>query len=222
MCTGGVVPNQTETVALIVALLENARGLLSDAKVLLRHDRHARGFVLSVLAREEAGKALLVLAREMGDADIQSRQMTNHREKLLSAATGDILLVGELSQLPEAAQGLASDKTHDEKMAGLYVDWREGELRTPACIEPEQAAEAYAGASALLDRLDPIFGRLTPEALSVAQLLDQELRQVLDQYGETAGMVATVELARRMIKWGTSQKEASIHVTEAARPTRNG
>ena len=104
-------------------------------------------------------------------------------------------------------------------MAGLYVDRREGELRTPACIEPERAAEAYAGASTLLDHLDPILGRLTPAALSAARLLDQELSRVLDQYVETAGMVAAVELARQMITWGASQTEVSIQSTETAQPS---
>lgn len=217
-----MVPNPTESVAFIAALIKNAQDLLADAKVLLEHDRHARAFVLSILAREEAGKALLVLANAMGDPDIQSWQLSSHREKLSSAAAADLFLLGELPQVFEGVQRLESESANREKMAGLYVDRRDGELRTPDRIEPARAAEAYAGASALLDRLEPILGSLTPDALSFAQLFDQELGRVLDQYVETAGTTAAAELARRIIEWGTGQVAASVEMKEAAPPTRHG
>lgn len=204
VCTCEVL-NQDATVVFIVALMKNAQNLLSDAQVLLSHDRHARAFVLSVLAREEAGKALLVLAQEMGDTAIQGRQLTNHREKLLSASAAELVLLGELDQLTEAARGAKDDRTHDEKLAGLYVDWNGGSLRTPACIEPKRAVEAYEGAASLLGSLDSILGQLTPEALRVAQLLDQQLGPVLSAYGEAVDLVAGVGLAREMIAWGASQ-----------------
>lgn len=205
-----MVASQVETIALIVALIKNAQDLLSDAEVLLSRERHARAFVLSVLAREEAGKALLVLAKEMGGPDTQARQLTNHREKLLSAAAAELFLFGETPQLFEEARDLGNDKTHDDKMAALYVDLREGEVRTPSCIGSARAEGAYADAKTLLDSLDPILGHLTPEALSIALLLDEQLSPILDQYAETAGGAAAVELARRLTTWGSGQAGISM------------
>lgn len=197
-----------ESIPLIVALIRNAHDLLSDAQVLLEHGRHARAFALSVLAREEAGKALMVLAKEMGDPEVQPAHLRNHKEKLLSANVAELFLGGELAQLVGAAQALRKDKTHDEKMAGLYVDIVEGQLRTPACISSEQAANAFADTTQLLGSLDPILGQITAEALMVAEFLDRELGPTLDRYVETNGLEAGVELVRQLIALGVSQTMA--------------
>src|SRR5665647_3609253 len=103
-------------------MIKNAQDLLSDASLLLASGRDARAFVLSVLAQEEAGKALLVLAQEIGDLEIDQRELTSHREKLLSAGAAAIFLIGDPDRASDEAQGLKNDKTHEEKMAGLYVD----------------------------------------------------------------------------------------------------
>ena len=218
VCTCWVANDPAQSIPLIVALNRNARDLLSDAQVLLQNGRQARAFVLSVLAREEAGKALMVLAKEMGDPDVQSAQLRNHKEKLLSANVAELFLGGELTQLVSAAQDLRNDKTHEAKMAGLYVDIVEGELRTPDCINPEQAAKAFADATLLLGYLDPILGQLTAEALMAAEVLDHELGPVLDEFVETAGVEAGVELARRLMALGVSQTAAPMQPTGGGLP----
>lgn len=133
-----MIPNRADRAAFIVAMIKNAQDLLSDASLLLTSGRDARAFVLSVLAREEAGKALLALAQDMGDPEIHRRHLTSHREKLLSAGAAPLFLVGDPDRVSEGAQDLKNDKTHEETMAGLYVDWQDGKLRTLTALAPRE------------------------------------------------------------------------------------
>ena len=143
----------------------------------------------------------------MGDHDIQQRQLARHRDKLLSAGAADLFLLGDPHRVAEAAQGLKDDKTHEEKMAGLYVDWHEGQLRTPSCFERERAVAAFASATKLLDHLEPILGNLTQEALADARMQDVTLRPVLDRILEEAGVERTTGLAGQLIAWGLGQTD---------------
>lgn len=59
-----------DTVHYARELQVNAHSLLEDAQQLFDHGRWARAFALSVLAEEEAGKALLAIAEQLSGDDL--------------------------------------------------------------------------------------------------------------------------------------------------------
>ena len=75
-------------VGLTQALLENARDLAADARLLLEHDRFARCYALSALAGEELGKIAICLDWMLGDppTSLQEtrRAWQSHGDKLAS------------------------------------------------------------------------------------------------------------------------------------------
>ena len=68
----------------------NAHALLEDAQLLFDHGRWARAFALSVLAEEEAGKALLAIAEQLPGDDFADLKPKRHEDKLASIVHGGV------------------------------------------------------------------------------------------------------------------------------------
>lgn len=160
----------------MVTLVRNAQGLLEDAKTLLALERYPRALALAVLAREEVGKAVQVLALSLGSSDIKIEHLVSHREKLLSAAITDFVLGDEgLPVLRDRLTGRGMP-TNDLKKAAFYVDLEDGAVRAPTAISPAQAAAEVQLAESLIVAVSPILGQLTGETLGVARLLNAALK----------------------------------------------
>jgi len=97
-------------------VLENAFRLMTDADLLIRHERHASALALAVLATEEIGKYLLSLWQK-GDPAFTYNRHKLHRMKQSAVA---VLFMAERARRDCKTNGVDfSDLRTPEKMAHL-------------------------------------------------------------------------------------------------------
>jgi len=142
--------------ALTQACLANGDDLVTDAEVLLSSGRPARALSLAVLATEEYGKAIHALAvinagGDAGEIAAYLRAAERHPAKLEAGAWWAAFVnVAESLDEGFAAKAVElSGTANRDKLSGFYVDWGDGEIRTPRGISAERARTRVELARAL-------------------------------------------------------------------------
>ena len=191
------------------ALQGNAEALLSDADLLLSHQRWARAFALAVLALEEAGKAVLATSSLFPDDDLAELKATRHEDKLLTASLVDVGFFSDLATFRADIGGLDSTALHREKLSALYADYREGTLKCPSVTE-ERAGQVLTDARRVVEWLGRTFAPMSSEVIECAQLLTATWTPALDKYIGEHGEEAGLGVARMIVERGhqLSQGEA--------------
>jgi AbiV family abortive infection protein len=135
--------------AAIDAVLENARSLIDESKLLLRFGFHARAYTLGHIAREELAKVtmfyatgLRILSGNTVDWKRLHKRLRDHKEKLKS----DALLM--LISTPGAALALPIEKAlagidvrNEWKNDSLYVALKGNAFKTPSEMITHRRAE---------------------------------------------------------------------------------
>jgi len=189
--------------------LHNATELLRDAEGLAVFGRYPRAYSLAVLAAEELGKHMMcfgAVGRDLVDPEAWPafwREFNSHAPKYENA----VLMAMSFLE-PEVAQEFGRQfrehVTGDQKarLAGLYVDWREGEIVTPdQAVPPQLVFDVLTVFGAVIhawaDRWsDTDFGQMFADGESKAavvqaaivtghlDVLEQAFRETLDGPGE--------------------------------------
>lgn len=134
--------------------VRNAQQLCDESELLHQHKMFARSYALSHLAREEVGKSAMLfkvaIERLLGrkiDWKKVDRRFRDHKEKIINDRVLTYLLFGSME-----AEGIKLDPkvlfssgaieyTNARKNASLYVDWTEGEFKSPEeSVSEEQSA----------------------------------------------------------------------------------
>lgn len=152
-----------------LAAARNARRLLGDAEVLLKHGRWPSAYSLAVLAFEEAGKAWMCVTAMMVPDDIRpewpyGELMAKHTDKLMaahamahlfaSAGTGDDM-IASMAEITENLEELARE--HDKaKQRGFYADLLDGAVWEPARVKQDAARRMVGTVHSLLDHGGPL------------------------------------------------------------------
>lgn len=195
----------------------NAHALLEDAQLLFDHGRWARAFALSVLAEEEAGKALLAIAEQLpGDDDFADLKPKRHEDKLTATALAGIAFLGDLGDIQDKARQIDSGALHREKLAALYVDHGPTGLQSPASITCERATQALGRSRELIGWMRAHLGQLTPEAIDAAIQLDAYLTPKMEEYFREHGEAAGLDLVRQMMDWSSAQARGELSTGNAS------
>lgn len=191
-----------DLVACAVAAVTNAQGLLADAELLSEAGHRARACSLAVLAIEEVGKAVSMLALSLvpeklkGQARV-GRMLEWHELKLAGGLLVGLLPQGEGSAVARLASiprtelarmvrdsDLVARNQDRLKLAGLYVDMdHQGSVRQPSEVTEADVADqlgrakqAVQCASVLLDPSAPTRQARPPkESVQFAVALVQAL-----------------------------------------------
>ena len=145
-------------VGLTQALLQNARDLARDARLLFEHDRFARCYAIAALAGEELGKIAICLDWLFGDSGASlketRRAWQSHDDKLASLAAYCAAFIDEPAAVrPETLKDEAR-RVAGKKMDALYVDFRDGLIKTPTQVTSTDALS-------LLEQVEDAVGHAT-------------------------------------------------------------
>lgn len=158
-----LLPPPTQLSQLARSSIINASDLITDAEILLQHERWQRSHVLGVFALEEIGKFVLcnsALGWPKENVAQFWKEFTSHRDKLIYAKGLLALLCSEVSDATVAAIEQAikdAPNEHEQKIRGLYVDLsREGAIE-PSETTKEVALRVVADAHQVLDPLLAIW-----------------------------------------------------------------
>lgn len=164
-----------DLLALFRAALANAHGMLDDARFLAGDQRWPRAHALATLAWEELSKGqlcLLTLLMPEITPDYFWESFKNHEGKLNRVHMfADFMLPHPVGPVAEHAKKVAgqSRSTQNQKLRGLYVDYRKGKIQLPSQIG-EQAtrnqikrvgdALAFADMAFSVGSLDEALGQI--------------------------------------------------------------
>ncbi len=157
--------SRPELIACAAATAENALDLLEDAQLLTDAGRHARAYSLAVLAVEEFGKAISMVALAAMPANVRAqapvgRMLEWHQLKLVGGTLMAVLGFGppgaaaklaampitQLEQILDTTDAFADDADR-LKLRGLYVDMdRGGRIRRPSEITEAEVSGELARA----------------------------------------------------------------------------
>jgi AbiV family abortive infection protein len=149
--------------ACAIAAARNAQGLLQDAELLAGSGRTARAYSLAVLAVEECGKAMDLVALAVMPERLRARAPVGrmlewHQLKLVGGLLMAVVplaqVASRLTDMPtaELAQALGildapADEADRLKQRGLYVDMgRDGVTREPSEITQQEVESQLARA----------------------------------------------------------------------------
>ena len=141
--------------------VENAESLRDDANLLLKHERWARSFALTISASEEVGK--VVVLHSMAEVPSSKPKAWVQHWKEARCHTAKTLYAGAqmwhdrlYSQIGAQLGGVGLDEKLLERLrqGGLYVDFdEERQWRTPKEIVKKMAEEQFHRAENSLARL---------------------------------------------------------------------
>lgn len=142
--------------AFIIATLQNAHELAVDAEILLKHDRWARAFALATFAVEETGKAWLA-DQTLAFEPRRTIKRVRHEGKIQQARQMVSLYyqvqvngVVNLENVYTDEHEFWSVEDFDNRMAGLYVDFVDGQIVGGASTtSPEHARDTVKWAVAV-------------------------------------------------------------------------
>ncbi|MFE3205958.1 AbiV family abortive infection protein [Embleya sp. NPDC059237] len=188
------LPPTADLVHIIQAAVANAEALADDAAYLMAAGRVCRAHSLAVLAVEEMGKALLCIIATFPTPEVRNdfwKHYNSHGAKLAYAHGALTLLLGDgkapvAEQLGSVVAAVAGDSA--TKLSGLYVDYVDTDVRTPAdSVTAEDARAAILAARTLVDEIGVRWtGEEVLARLRAAQE-DTAVGTILDQARDAAG-----------------------------------
>jgi AbiV family abortive infection protein len=164
------IPPAEDLLALFLAAVSNARGLLADADFLMDAGSAPRAHALAVFAAEELGKAKLCMIAFAvpggADAKVFWDEFYTHETKLLrELGVQDLLLQEGVASMMEAISRLPSESqaTHKRRVRGLFVDYRDGAILLPDEVSEQEARQVINDVRASLGVMDAVLK--PPDAL---------------------------------------------------------
>lgn len=161
------------------AALFNARDLIADARALANAGSWPRAHALAVLALEETGKAGICVQSMPPFGQRTAREFWkafNSHESKLEVARGvlEFLIRDSTRPVIEMYERLTvvSKTDHVRKMGGLYVDYNNGRITTPAEITPTEAETMISDAQLTLDFHMQVWGDAQAPARIVERLAE--------------------------------------------------
>lgn len=165
-------------------ILENARALLEESKILADKRHFARSYALAHIAGEEVVKldalveaAILLADKKPVDWQSVDRRLRLHTQKI-RAIFEPVL---RASSFDVAAKGMALDRLvagiNDLKNYALYVGQRRGAgpaFRSPDDLDEELARNAYAAVHAQFGFYESILGAKTGPLRDIVQRVLEE------------------------------------------------
>jgi AbiV family abortive infection protein len=152
------IPPLPDLARITQAALFNARDLLADARTLTKAGSWPRAHALAVLALEETGKAGICIQSMPPFGQRTAREFWkafNSHESKLEVARGVLELLVRESARPviEMYERLTvvSKSDHVRKMSGLFADYNNGRVATPAEITPTEAETMISDTQLALD-----------------------------------------------------------------------
>jgi AbiV family abortive infection protein len=228
--------SRQQLVACAAAAATNGRDLLDDAEHLADADRHPRAYSLAVLAVEEYGKAVSLLALAVMPENLRAqapvrRLLECHPMKQVGGLLLAVLPLGEtgpvaslaampltqLTQVLETTDAFAQDADR-MKIRGLYVDLqRDARIRRPSEITEAEVSDEIgrvrqvaASASMLCD--SGVVERLADppaEAIELARVLVGAFAETEDYCTPDAAAAMTLKAARELKEHLAAAKPAS-------------
>ena len=159
------------------AALENARKLLAEAALLLKHKHHARAYFLAVASVEEIGKAVQAfdgMGRNLKNSAVSMRlkvQFEDHSQKITSAFVPWILATPNLRDEVMSFVNLMIDVKHGREPS-MYTDIQSDGLKvtTPeAAVRPLAAENCVRLAHAVLSHAQSYVTRSKPKVTTWVQ-----------------------------------------------------
>jgi AbiV family abortive infection protein len=171
------LPSADELTRLANAALENAGGLIEDARILLTAKRWPRAFALAVLSAEEYGKFFLCVTSIPYAVSDEATRLAYQRKfwkHFLSHNLKNTAYAGQhvdsqdwgpVGSKGDAAwkkawneRGNAVERDQDDKFAALYVDFAAGTVHTPAArITEHRAHQAVNQVSTMVSQAHGLF-----------------------------------------------------------------
>jgi AbiV family abortive infection protein len=182
-------------------LQRNSEDLLDEAKLLLAHQRWARALALAVLAQEEVGKALLVIANVTGVEDLSQLKADQHVHKLTAIELTDVAVFGDLAEFAARAKSLDARTLHQLKLSALYVDARDGVMSSPRSITRERAEGAVGDAERMVVWAGGFFREISADAIMGSAQVMTPLGPQLEAYVIQHGVKAGLKVARELLNW---------------------
>lgn len=185
------------------ALLNNARDLAADARLLFEHERFARCYALAALAGEELGKIAICLDWLFGDSTSSlketRRAWQSHDDKLSS-------LVAYRAAFIDDPAGIRPESLRDEarevagrKLDALYVDVRDGVIKTPAQVAAADAKQLLGQVEDAVSHAVEHLRPMTSEVASAIEVLAPQFVAPLSAFIDSLSPQDAVEALRRLV-----------------------
>lgn len=188
---------------LIQALLENARDLASDARLLLEHDRFARCYALAALAGEELGKVAICLDWMFGDSPSSLKETRkawqSHDDKLASLIAYRAAFIEEPAAIRPEILRSEAQKVAGRKMDALYVDYSDGLIRTPMQVAPTDATHLLAQVEDAIAHATEHLSLLSSEVARAMEVLAPQLIAPLSTYIDSLSPQEAVVALRQLV-----------------------
>jgi AbiV family abortive infection protein len=198
-----MAPTNAQLLELVHALLENARSLASDARLLSENGRHARCFALAALAGEELGKIEYCLDRLFGAPTLTDKEFRrswqSHSEKLTGLVAYQAAFVEEAISVDVPALRERTQSVGRRKMEAIYVDYNDSGVVTPASVTAQEAAALLDSVVAAVGHASGVLGPLTREVVEAASSIAPELLALLDQHLTGVSPDRIIEVLRRLL-----------------------
>ena len=165
-----MAPDSEQLLDLVRALLENARGLTSDARLLLNDERYARSYALAALAGEELGKIEFCLDWLLGTPTLSPKEFRrswqSHPEKLAGLVAYRAAFIEEPTAVSVDTMREQTQRIARRKMEAIYVDFSETGVVTPESISADEAIELLEGVETAVQHAAEVLGPLTEDVVA--------------------------------------------------------
>lgn len=198
-----MAPNQHQLLELVHSLLENARNLASDARLLHGNRRYARCYALAALAGEELGKIEYCLdgllgAHALTDKDFR-RSWQSHSEKLAGLVAYQAAFIENVVPVDAPALRDRTRTVARRKMEAIYVDINEAGVVTPSSITADEALALLDGVEAAVLHASAVLGPMNQDIVAAANTVAPEILAPLEEYLTSLGQERAIEVLRGLV-----------------------
>jgi AbiV family abortive infection protein len=213
-----MAPRREVLIELVHSLLENARNLTSDARLLHDHCRYARSYALAALAGEELGKIQLCLGPILGIEELSDKEFRrawqSHSEKLIGLAAYQVAFIEDLVGFPDPSVRDRPQIVAKRKMDAIYVDLHESGIVTPESVTADEATELLDGVEAAVRHASKALEPMTMEVMvsinAVAPRIISQLDECLARLAPEDGIDVVRDLLRRLPDISAAEWTAAI------------
>jgi AbiV family abortive infection protein len=196
-------PEKDQRLELVHALLENARGLTSDGRLLLDNGRYARSYALAALAGEELGKVEFCLDWLLGTPTLSpkefGRSWQSHREKIAGLVAYQAAFIEDTAavSLDDLRQQTAT--VGRRKMEAIYVDFNETGVVTPKGISAEEAIDLLESVETAVEHAAMVLGLLTQEVVAAANSVAAPILEPLAEHLTDLAPTDAINMLRELL-----------------------